>query len=466
MTDQSIARFWDKYIVKTKAYGVKPKATRWYVRHAEAYIAHWPDIRLSQHSASRLERYLSEKYDSHRLQGWQFRQIVLALKILFVEMVKSDWVSTFDWPKWLEQGEQIDHSHATLDRDSMQIDIASIEQGLLARSEREKSLFSEVYKTCAGHIRDLLVAIRLKHYSIRTERAYLGWFLRYVKFHRLQDPGELNESHIIRYLEYLVVDRKVSASTQGQALNALVFFYRQVLKRQINEDLQFLRSRKPRRLPVVLSRQEVSRLLQVIDGHPQQLMAKLLYGCGMRVMECVRLRVLDVDFDYGQILIRNAKGMKDRVVPIPASVEQVLRGQIEVIKAQHDEDLRQGFGNVYIPDALGRKYPNAQSESRWQYVFPAKLMSADPRSGVYRRHHLHERSLQRYVRKAASDAGIMKKVNCHSLRHSFATHLLESGSDIRTVQELLGHADVSTTMIYTHVLNRPGVAVSSPLDML
>lgn len=230
--------------------------------------------------------------------------------------------------------------------------------------------------------------------------------------------------------------------------------------------IAYTKSRKEKRLPVVLSREEIKRLFAHIEGEKQRVMANLLYGCGMRLMECVRLRILDIDFDYQQILIREAKGKKDRVVPIPRKLLATLKQQIDEAKRYHNDDLAAGFGDVYLPAALARKYPNAGKEFRWQYVFPASKISKDPRSGVYRRHHVHEADLQRYIKKAADAAGITKKVNCHALRHSFATHLLEAGYDIRTVQELLGHADVSTTMIYTHVLNRPGVSVISPFDVL
>ena len=280
----------------------------------------------------------------------------------------------------------------------------------------------------------------------------------------MQDPVTFDESHISSFIEFLVASRNVAASTQSQALNALMFFYRRVLGREMSERIEFLRSRKQRRLPVVLTSEEIKRLLAAIQGPTHNLMTCLLYGCGLRLMECIRLRILDVDFGYRQILVRNTKGRKDRVVPIPDASFDVLQQQVERVRLLHREDLDKGYGRVFLPDALARKYPGAQSEFRWQYVFPASRLLADPRSGELRRHHLHESSLQRQIKKAAETAGLSKKVNCHALRHSFATHLLESGYDIRTVQELLGHANVATTMIYTHVLNSPGIAIRSPLD--
>ena len=458
MNDHSIAHFWDKYIEKTKSYGIKDKAVRWHVKHAENYIKAHSDIRLVEHSAEQIDQYFQEKSRSYRLSDWQFKQLITAIKILFIEMTNLQWAREYDWEDWIVKAEMLEDGHASMARDYQPVDIESIEQGMLARSENEKSLFAQVYKQHAGNIRQLIVEIRMMQYSIRTERAYVGWFLRYVSFHKCKDPKNLNETHIVKFLEYLVVDRNVSSSTQGQALNGIVFFYKRVLKVDLNEDIQFARSKKPKRLPTVLSKSEVKELFSNIDGTTQSLMAKLLYGCGMRLMECVRLRVLDVDFKYQQIVIREAKGRKDRVVPIPETLLDGLKQQIEKSRKEHSEDLEQSQGRVYLPEAIARKYPNAEKEFKWQYVFPAAAASKDPRSGVYRRHHIHESSLQRYVKKAADKANINKKVNCHCLRHSFATHLLEAGYDIRTVQELLGHADVSTTMIYTHVLNKPGVS--------
>lgn len=275
----------------------------------------------------------------------------------------------------------------------------------------------------------------------------------------------LGRGEVIRFLDYLAVERRVAVSTQNQAFNALVFFYNNVLELPLGELGGFKRAKRPRRLPVVLTREEVRRLLAGIDGL-HGLMTRLIYGTGMRLMECIRLRVQDIDFDYRQIVIRNAKGAKDRIVPLPGVLIKTMRKHLADVRATHLEDLDQGLGVVYLPDALDRKYPNAAREWIWQYAFPSGRLSVDPRSGRTRRHHIHENSLQKVVKLAAQAAAVSKKVSTHTLRHSFATHLLESGYDIRTVQELLGHADVSTTMIYTHVLNRGGKGVQSPLDKL
>ena len=466
MNDESVPRFWDNYIYKTSSYNVKPKVARWYVRHAESYIKAHPHLRLSQHSAEQIETYLKEKGRNPHLQDWQFMQIVEALKILFIEMVKAPWAKEFPWGDWVTTAESLPNSHATLARDYQPVDAIQNDIQHLYMEDKESDLYKRVLKKYPEHIRAFITQIRVRHYSIRTERAYLGWLLRYISFHSMPDPAGLSEEHIARYLEYLVMKRKVAGSTQSQALNALIFFYKQVLQREMSERIEFPHSKKPRRLPVVLTRDEIKQLFNYLENPTQRLMAKLLYGCGMRLMECVRLRVLDVDFGYQQILVRNTKGNKDRVVPIPQKLLEDLNQQIQRVKQRHTEDVEEGFGKVFIPEALARKYPNAEKEFRWQYVFPSSKISTDPRSGISRRHHVHENGLQKHIKKAAEQAGITKKVNCHALRHSFATHLLESGYDIRTVQELLGHADVSTTMIYTHVLNKPGVSVISPFDML
>jgi integron integrase len=315
-------------------------------------------------------------------------------------------------------------------------------------------------------VQRLKVEIRRRQYSIRTEQAYVGWLLRYLAFHGGKAPREMGQPEVVAFLEYLAVERGISASTQNQALNALVFVYKQVLAQPLETLGEFNRAKRPRTMPVVLSRPEVKRLLDAMEETTFALMAGLLYGSGLRLMECVRLRIHDVDFDDHQIVVRDAKGQKDRVVPLPERYREALQEHLGKVKTLHEEDVQRGLGSVYLPESLARKYPQAAKEWGWQYVFPSGRLSVDPRSGMVRRHHLHENGLQKSVKKAAQTAGITKKVNCHALRHSFATHLLEAGYDIRTVQELLGHADVSTTMIYTHVLNKPGVSIKSPADMI
>lgn len=305
--------------------------------------------------------------------------------------------------------------------------------------------------------------LRVKHYSLRTEEAYLDWIKRYILFHHKQHPKELNSPDIEAFLTHLAVEEHVAASTQDQALSAVLFLYREVLRQDLLYPIDAVRAKQPTHLPTVLSKAEVNRLLSRLSD-PYELMAKLLYGCGLRLMECVRLRVKDVDFDQHQIIIRSGKGQKDRDTLLPDSLIPSLQRQLRYAKALHDNDLERGYGQVYLPFALERKYPNANREWGWQYVFPSSKLSSDPRAGHIRRHHVDETGLQKAVKAATRAAEINKSVGCHTLRHSFATHLLEAGYDIRTIQELLGHKSVQTTMIYTHVIKRGGLAVRSPLD--
>jgi len=315
-------------------------------------------------------------------------------------------------------------------------------------------------KKLLDRVRD---AIRVKHYSIRTEQAYVNWVRRFILFHDKRHPKDMGADEIEEYLTYLAVDRNVAASTQNQALSALLFLYQNVLKKDLDRPVDAVRAKKPKRLPTVLTREEAQQVLAAMSG-TSQLIAKLLYGAGLRLIECLRLRVKDVDFGQQQIIVRDGKGAKDRLTVLPESLVEPMRKHLHRVAMIHQQDLDNGYGAVYLPEALARKYPNANRELIWQYVFPSREISTDPRSGVERRHHLHVSTVQRAVRRAAKLAGVSKHVTPHVFRHSFATHLLESGYDIRTVQELLGHKDVKTTMIYTHVLNRGGLAVRSPLD--
>jgi integron integrase len=309
-------------------------------------------------------------------------------------------------------------------------------------------------------VRDVM---RLKHYSLRTERTYCDWIERFIRFHGLRHPREMAELEVGDFLTALVRDGNVSAATQNQALSALLFLYKQVLKQELGWLEKVERAKKSVRLPVVLTGDEVRKVLSQLHG-TARMMASLLYGSGLRLMECVRLRVKDIDFAYAHITVRDTKSGRDRITMLPVHVAEQLKRHLDRIKAQHVQDLADGFGEVWLPDALARKYPNAAREWGWQYAFPSTRLSIDPRSGGKRRHHIDETALQQAMKKAVRAAGIHKPASCHTLRHSFATHLLERGHDIRTVQELLGHKDVSTTMIYTHVLSKPGIGVKSPLD--
>ena len=330
----------------------------------------------------------------------------------------------------------------------------SVQQFPVAASRRPRRLVDRV-----------LSEIRVRHYLIRTEEAYTAWIRRYIQFHR-RHPRDLDGDDLNHFLTHLVEHDRIAVSTQRQALSAILFLYRHVLKTDLEWLDDVIRARQPRRLPNVLSREEVAAVLSRLEGIPQ-LVVLLLYGTGMRILECLRLRVQDVDFDLGHITIRRPKGGRDRVTMLPESTRDRLRDHLLTVRALHERDLADGFGNVYLPDALARKYPHADRDWKWQYVFPAGSRGIDPRTGIERRHHLHESVIRKAVYAPARSAAIPKKVSCHTFRHSFATHLLMAGHDIRTIQELLGHKDVKTTMIYTHILgNSGGRGVTSPADTL
>jgi integron integrase len=313
-----------------------------------------------------------------------------------------------------------------------------------------------------GQLRD---ALRSRHYSRRTEQAYTLWVRRFIRFHQLRHPATMGAEEINAFVTYLAVKQHVSASTQTQALSALLFLYRHVLNREIGALGDLVRARKSRRLPTVLTQDEVKAVLAQLDGDTW-LMAALMYGAGLRLMECLRLRVQDIDFARNEITVRDGKGGKDRMTMLPASIKPALKEQLRRARAVHERDLADGFGCVQLPDALERKYPAAPAEWRWQWVFPQEKRWVDRKTGGQGRHHTHETIVQKSVKAAVRHADITKHAGCHTLRHSFATHLLVAGYDIRTIQELLGHKDVSTTMIYTHVLNRGGHGVQSPVDSL
>lgn len=305
--------------------------------------------------------------------------------------------------------------------------------------------------------------IRRRNYSYRTEKAYLRWIVRFVKFHGLIHPLKMEKEEIVEFLNWLVNERNVAASTQNQALCAIVFLYKQVLDKPLGTFDNLQRASKPKRLPVVLSAKEARRILANMEGDAR-LMSELLYGSGFRQSECLRLRVKDIDFEFNQIWVRNGKGKKDRTTVLPEISKEKLKNQIKRVKLLHQKDLDKGFGKVVLPKALSKKYPNMPKEFGWQYLFPSSRRSRDPRSGVTQRYHKSSSYLHKAIKTAVSKTNVIKKVSSHTFRHSFATHLLQDGYDIRTVQELLGHKNVSTTMIYTHVLKKGGQGVKSPID--
>ena len=308
------------------------------------------------------------------------------------------------------------------------------------------------------------ITIRTKHYSYSTEKTYIHWIRKYILFHDKRHPNDMGEPEISQFISHLAVSKRVAASTQNQALCAILFLYKQVLKVDIGE-MDITWAKKGKRLPVVFSPNEVRKIMSQLSG-TKWIMVNLLYGAGLRLKECLRLRVKDIDFDYGEITIRSSKGNKDRVTILPEILKEPLRKQIEKVRRLHEKDLKAGFGKVSLPFALERKYRNANSELGWQYVFPSRTLSVDPRNGLKQRYHVHSTVLQKVVREAKKKASITKHASCHTFRHSFATHLLRDGQDIRTVQELLGHNNVNTTMVYTHVLKKGGFGVTSPSDKL
>jgi len=323
-------------------------------------------------------------------------------------------------------------------------------------SYKEKKLIDEV--------RDVM---RLKHYSIHTERTYIDWIRRYIKYHRMTNRNDLNEGEhkIEQFLTHLAVDRDIAPSTQNQAMNALVFLYKKVLKTPLDKEINAVRAKKKVTVPVVMTREEVRQVIKFMEGTPQ-LIVKLLYGSGLRVMEAVRLRVKDIDYKMKQLIVRSGKGGKDRITTFPELIIPLLENHLGKVGIIHQQDLSQGLGEVYLPYALARKYKNAGKEWGWQYIFPSRRISTDPRSKIVRRHHVDPSVVNKAIKIAARKLGFNKQISAHTFRHSFATHLLERGTDIRTIQALMGHKDVSTTMIYTHVLQQGGHGVLSPLDDL
>ncbi len=452
-------RFWERYLKALHKQGVKPPFDRWHVIRAEAFIRSFSGRRLAEIGAQEVSAYLQEAGRRGDLKDWQYRQLVVAIQNLF-NIVKPEWGAGFDWEYWLGSSRPLEPQHASVARQpAVSADDARTvlaERIGVQGCARLVHLFPEAFTA-------LSTVIRTRGMSIRTEKTYLHWLCRFLAFHKDRAPGAMGAAEVVSFLEHLAVGRNVAASTQNQALNALVFFYDKVLEQPLGELGPMVRAKRPKRLPVVLSTAEVKLLLSQMDG-VHGLIAALLYGTGMRLLECLRLRVQDVEFERGLIMVRGGKGDKDRVVPLPSTLVPRLKAHMLEVRGLHEADLAQGRGEVYLPDALSVKYPNAPREWGWQFVFPSGRLSVDPRSGQVRRHHLHENSVQKAIHAALRRAGIERKASCHSLRHSFATHLLERGHDIRTVQELLGHSYVSTTMIYTHVLNLPGLGARSPLD--
>lgn len=451
------ARFFDNYLACLNKAGIPQQQRRWYVKRVEDFIKAQNGHRIKSLSGSEIASYLEAIGRENRLTGWQFRQCVDAIRILYCDLLLTPAAQEVDWRFWSDSASELEVDHPTTVHQLTPEELCSLKQ------RRDTGPMSRVRERHHDLLVSMASEIRRRGYSYRTEQTYEQWVCRFILFCQDSSPEETGASELRSFLNYLSIHRNVSASTQNQALNAMVFLFQQVLGRQLGELEDLVRARRPRNLPVVLSQKEASALLAAMQGM-QKLVASLLYGTGMRLLEGLRLRVQDVDFEYRRILVHQAKGKKDRYVPLPASLSDDLRLQIESVHQLHQRDLAAGHGEVRLPYALARKYSAAGRELKWQFLFPSGRLAVDPRGGTIRRHHLHESTLQKAVKRAASACHLHKRVGCHTLRHCFATHLLEAGYDIRTVQELLGHANVSTTMIYTHILNRPGVGVISPLD--
>lgn len=452
----AVSRFWHNYLSVLEKHDIPANRRPYYRRALEAYLNANRGHRLAVHEAADVEKYLTEKGRQARLQVWQFRQIVDALRLLFSFHVVRPWAADFDWDRWVRFAATLPGDHATL--------LADVSPGQLSRPTGN-ALVSRFREHAGETYTAFVKTLRMRNMASRTEQAYEQWLARFFAYHDWPPVAQVTDADLVGFLEHLAAERRVSASTQKVALNALIFLFREVLGRDTDDAVAFTRARPMHRIPVVLSQDEVRRLLSSMSGQTR-LMAGLMYGTGMRLMECVRLRVQDIDFAYRQLTVRCGKGGKDRVVPLPDRLVGALQNQLDKVGETHASDVAKGFGEVYLPPALARKLGAAATDWRWQYVFPAMRLSVDPASGKTRRHHVHETGLQRAIREAARAAGIDKRVTSHTLRHSFATHLLQGGRDIRVIQELLGHADVATTMIYTHVLHKGGLGVQSPLDVL
>ncbi len=456
---ESVSRFFHNYLICLDNASVSMRQRRWYVRRVEEFIKAQNGRSIKSLSARDIDEYLDALGRQGRLEDWQFVQVVDALRILFCDLLHKFGDGQPDWRGWMAAARELDPDHSSRGRE---LDPATLNR---FRSRSEGGGLGEVRRNHEKTLVALMTEIRSRGYAYRTEKTYEHWVCRFIRFCGNQLPIESHAEAVRGFLEHLAVRRRVSASTQNLALNALVFLYRHVLDQDVGSLGDFARARRPRSLPVVLDRDEVFALVAGLSG-TSNLVCRLLYGTGMRLMECLRLRIQDVDFARGRIYVRRGKGGKDRQVPLPVVLVEDLRAQVARVREIHRGDLEAGFGEITLPDALARKYRGAGRELKWQYLFPASRVTLDPGGGTGRRWHIHETAIQKAVRRAALAAGIDKRVGCHTLRHSFATHLLEAGHDIRTVQELLGHADVSTTMIYTHVLDRPGVLAMSPLDAL
>ena len=441
---------WHAYRESLIAAGIKLKSQSWYARHAERFIRRI-GCAPSKLTRDQVEQHFQWIPHGYFNQDWQHAQYIEAVRILLAETLQLHWTQDFPWGDYSSATKTLTTDHPTLVRE------------VIDDQPVELAIPSELNAEHKASLQSLSRSLRENNYATRTETTYFHWVLRFLLSVNDKSVSELGDGDAKVFLSSLVLRRTVSKSTQNVALNALVYYFKQVVDRPLGE-FSYVRSTRPPKLPVVLSQSQVTTILGMLSG-THLLMAEIMYGAGLRLIECCRLRVKDIDFEYELIHVFDGKGGKHRRVPLPGRCISKLHAQILRVKEVHTRDLELGFGSVFLPNALARKHPSAAKELLWQYTFPSSRLAVDPRSGVTRRHHVHESGPQKSIRQAAVKSGINKPISPHTLRHCFATHLLEAGYDIRTVQELLGHSDVSTTMIYTHVMNRPGVVpVVSPLD--
>lgn len=446
---------WNKFIELVRRHTPKPDAPRWYVFRAEQFLRSVGRRALSELEPRDIVHYFESVKQGETLKQWQFLQAVDSIRFL-CQTVGVRWLDEVDWAFLRESAPLQGETDSSLD-------CSPASNAARTWAANSSATLPTIKRRFLDHFEALSIEIRRREYSLRTDQAYSDWLARLVLFCGQRDPELLNADDIRAYLEHLAVVHNVAASTQNQALNALVFFYDQVLNRNIGGVEQFARAKRRKPLPVALTVLEVNQLLEHLEGR-HLLLASLLYGSGMRLLECVRLRVQDIDFGCRQITVRGGKGRKDRVVPLPVTLAERLKVELEITKQLHQRDLAHGLGEVALPAALATATPEVAREWGWQFAFPSGRISFDPRTGRNHRHHMHESGLQKAVKQASRAAGIVKNVGCHTLRHTFATHLLDAGTDIRTVQELLGHSEVSTTLIYTRSVLRGWRVARSPAD--
>jgi integron integrase len=445
--------YWRKYCEHLLSRNISGRAAEACIRHAQHFAYGLKRVKLRDVDGGILARYFDELGRCNNIVAWQYRQAVSAVEMLFEMLGLDSVLQSFNWSECRDMAVELGPEHATVAR------TVSSAETVVRRTEGDSVLSDPEVLRALARLRDVM---RVRNLAIRTEQTYSEWAERFARF--CKGPFPEDPQRVVAFLEHLALVERVAPATQAQALNALVFLYRHVLKIELGDLGGYERPQSKRKLPVVLSPAEVDRLLAAMPDM-SGLMARLMYGTGMRLMECVRLRVKDIDWENGYIDVVDGKGEKSRRVALPDAYSEELEKHLAERKLQYEKDLAAGYGEVFVKESLLRKSPGLAKSWGWQYVFPAARISTDPRSGRHMRHHVSENVPQKAITKASRDLGFTKQVSCHVLRHSFATHLLRAGYDIRTVQELLGHADVATTMIYTHVLNRPGLGALSPADL-